>query len=538
MKKPLLPLIILSVISLLGFGQGTEVSIIPQPNKVVRLSGEFTLHEDVPIVLSDASLQPIVSYFNNRIKTATGFNLTVSSSDEIGAVISLSIDPTITQKEGYHLSVNENGIAIAANAPNGLFYGIQTLLQLLPTSIYSDELVPDERWTIPHVDISDAPRFGYRGVMLDVSRYFFTKAEVKQLIDLLALHKINMFHWHLTDDQGWRIEIKKYPKLTEVGSKRSETLVGHWLYNRPHRFDGIPHEGFYTQEDVKEIVAYAQDRFITIIPEIEMPGHSSAALAAYPELACNDGPFSVSTVWGVHQNLYCPTEKTFLFLEDVLNEVMALFPGTYIHVGGDEAVKKQWKQSQFCQDLIRENDLKDEQGLQSYFIKRIDRFLTSKGRKLIGWDEILDGGLSPNATVMSWRGIDGGIAAAKQGHDVVMTPTSHCYFDYYQSKKKRKEPLAIGGYVPLSKVYGFEPIPEALSEQEAKHILGAQGNIWAEYISTVSHMQYMALLRIAALSEVTWSTKEARNWEDFKARLNVQRERYDALKYNYSDHVK
>lgn len=433
MAKPLLLFIILCAKSLLGFSQNKEISIIPQPNKVVRLSGTFTLQKDVPIVLSVASLQPIAHYFNTKIKTATGFDLDVSSTVKTEKAIRFSINPEIAQKEGYRLAVNERGVAISASTPNGLFYGIQTLLQLLPTRIYADELVLDEKWTVPHVDISDAPRFGYRGVMLDVSRYFFTKAEVKQFIDLLAMHKINTFHWHLTDDQGWRIEIKKYPKLTEVGSKRKETLVGHLAYNRPPRFDGIPHQGYYTQEDVKEIVAYAQERFITIIPEIEMPGHSSAALAAYPELACNEGPFEVSTKWGVHQNLYCPYEKTFAFLEDVLTEVMALFPSTYIHVGGDDAVKKQWKQSQFCQDLIRENDLKDEHGLQSYFIKRIDHFLTSKGRKLIGWDEILDGGLSPNATVMSWRGVNGGIAAAKQGHDVVMTPTSHCYFDYYQT---------------------------------------------------------------------------------------------------------
>jgi hexosaminidase len=349
----------------------------------------------------------------------------------------------------------------------------------------------------------------------------------------LAMHKMNVFHWHLTEDQGWRIEITKYPRLTQVGSVRDETVEGKMTYNQPLKFDGKPHKGFYTQDQVREVVKYAEERYVTIIPEIEMPGHALAALAAYPELGCTGGPYGVAKIWGVIEDVYCPTEKTFKFIEDVLTEIIEIFPSKYIHIGGDECPKTSWKQSKFCQDLMKAQGLKDEHELQSYFIKRIDKFLTSKGKKLMGWDEILEGGLSPNATVMSWRGTQGGIDAAKQNHDVVMTPNSYVYIDYYQSHAAF-EPLAIGGFLPLEKVYSYEPTPTELKPDEAKHILGAQVNLWTEYVATPEQAEYMAFPRACALSEVTWTPAVNKNFGDFGRRLETHFKRFDVMKINYS----
>jgi hexosaminidase len=386
------------------------------------------------------------------------------------------------------------------------------------------------RWSIPAVEISDAPRFRYRGILLDVARYYFPPEFLFKLVDMLALYKFNVLQLHLTDDQGWRIEIKKYPRLTQVGAWRKESMIVR--DGEPYVGDGKPHGGFYTQEQLRDLVAYAAARHVTIVPEIEMPGHAGAALAAYPELSCTGGPFEVSTKWGVHEDIYCPSERTFAFLEDVLTEVMQVFPSEYIHVGGDEVPKTRWKASPIAQDVIRREGLKNEEELQSYFIKRIERFLHAHGRKLIGWDEILEGGIAPEATVMSWRGIQGGITAAQQGHDVIMSPTDYAYLDAYQGDPET-EPRAIGGYLPLDTVYAWEPVPNALTPAEASHILGGQGNLWTEHVPTWTHAEYMLFPRMLAMSEVLWSPKELRDWRSFLARVPAQLTRLDALGANY-----
>jgi hexosaminidase len=431
--------------------------------------------------------------------------------------------------EGYALSVTRDSVVVAGNDHAGLFYGLETLSQLLPAR--PSAAAPGQSPVrISAVTITDAPRFPWRGMHLDVGRHFFGPEFVKRYIDQLARYKMNRFHWHLTEDQGWRIEIERYPRLTEVAAWRRETMVGKNF--APYVGDGQRYGGFYTQDEIRDIVAYARERYVTIVPEVELPGHSTAALAAYPELACTDGPFEVATTWGIFEDIYCPKEETFTFLEGVLTEVMALFPGEYVHIGGDEAPKARWKASPLAQEIIRREGLADENALQSWFVQRIERFLSAHGRRLIGWDEILEGGLAPNATVMSWRGMQGGIEAARQGHDVVMTPTSHVYFDYLQGDSAQ-EPLGIGGFLPLEKVYGFEPVPAELSLDEARRILGAQGNLWTEYIPTESHAEYMANPRLLALSEVVWSPPEGRDFSDFARRLPWHLERMDAKGVHY-----
>ena len=425
-------------------------------------------------------------------------------------------DPT---GEGYRLTVDSGGVAILARTEAGAFHARQTLRQLTTT---------DGR--VPRVRIEDAPRFPWRGMHLDVGRHMYPVEFLKRYLDLMARYKFNTFHWHLTEDQGWRLEIKAYPRLTEVGSCRKETVVARNF--DPYIGDGVPYCGFYTQEQVREVVRYAAQRHITVVPEIEMPGHSVAALAAYPELGCGPGPYEVWTLWGVNPDIYCPSEKTFEFLENVLTEVMALFPSTFIHVGGDEAPKDAWKKSPLAQGIIRRERLRNEEQLQGWFMHRIDRFLTRHGRRMVGWDEILEGGLAPGATVMSWRGTEGGIAAARAGHDVVMTPTSHLYFDYYQGAR-RYEPLAGGGMVTLEQVYSYEPVPAVLTAAQAKHILGAQGNVWTEYMKDASHVEYMVLPRMLALAEVTWSPRQVRNWASFTARLPRELAALDSLGVNY-----
>ncbi|MDN5202642.1 glycoside hydrolase family 20 protein [Fulvivirgaceae bacterium BMA10] len=514
--------------------------IIPKPLKLEQAPGVFKINAKTRIEMShdNAELRSVAYYLNQMIGIPTGFDLNSSIAKGQGQPsnsILLKLDDQISNDEGYLLTVSSESIVISGKEPIGIFYGVQTLRQLLPVDIDNNSKVENVAWTIPNVHIEDEPRFVYRGMHLDVGRHFFPVSFIKKYIDMIAMHKMNTFHWHLTEDQGWRIEIKKYPKLTEIGAYRKETLVGHYN-DQPHKFDGKRYGGYYTQEEVKEIVQYAKERFVTIIPEIEMPGHSLAALAAYPELGCTEGPFEVATKWGIFADVYCPSEKTFEFLQDVLTEVIELFPGTYIHIGGDESPKERWKESQLCQDIIKKEGLKDEHELQSYFIKRIETFLQSKNRRLIGWDEILEGGLAPDATVMSWRGIEGGIAAAKEGHDVIMTPTSHCYFDYYQSNSPN-EPLAIGGFLPLEKVYGYEPIPEALTGEERSHVLGAQGNIWTEYMNSAHKVEYMAFPRAVALAEVVWSSKESRDYKDFVARLGSHLKRFDKLGVNFANHI-
>jgi len=507
-------------------------SVIPQPVQMEVGRGIFDLDADTRIVLTNPTneVQQLTESWARPIRATSGFNLQLvdTPSDAPSNTITLRLSRDASHPaEGYRLNVTSDVVTVEAKTPAGLFYGLQTLTQLLSGGHSSG-------WSVPVVQIVDAPRFAYRGMHLDVGRHFFPVAFVKKYIDLLAMYKMNKFHWHLTDDQGWRIEIKKYPKLTEIGAYRKETVVGKNFerFDRPYVGDGQPHGGFYTQDEVREVVAYARARYIDVIPEIEMPGHATAALAAYPELACTDGPFNVPTTWGIFEDVFCPKEETFQFLEDVLTEVIAVFPSQYIHIGGDEVLKVRWKESELAQEVITREGLADEDELQSYFIKRIESFLLAQGRRLIGWDEILEGGLAPDATVMSWRGMEGGIEAARQGHDVIMTPTSHTYFDYYQGDPVQ-EPLAIRGLTPLEKVYGFEPVPETLSAEDAAHILGAQGNVWTEYMATTDHVEYMVFPRMLALAEVVWSPQELRNWEDFVQRLPDHLRHLDALGVNY-----
>jgi len=514
-----------------------EYHLIPQPQSLTPKDGQFTINEKTVLVTVDVEEKAIAKlseWFRQKLKKGTGFELSSNHKAPGKNKIVLQLDNGITEKEGYTLSVNSDRIIARAKNPIGLFYALQTLRQLLPPQFESHQKEEGIAWVVPAVEITDAPRFRYRGMHLDVARHFFDVATVKQYIDQLAFHKLNYFHWHLTEDQGWRIEIKKYPKLTEIGGYRNGTLIGHYN-DQPQQFDGKRYGGFYTQEEIKEVVQYAADRFVTVVPEIELPGHAQAALAAYPELGCTGEPLEVWQKWGVSENVFCPTEETFEFLENVLEEVIALFPGKYIHIGGDECPKSRWKESAFCQKLMRKEGLKDEHELQSYFIRRIEKFINSKGRQIIGWDEILEGGLAPNATVMSWRGISGGIEAAKSGHDVIMTPTSHCYFDYYQSDHP-EEPLAIGGFLPLEKVYNYEPVPKELNEKESQHILGTQANLWTEYIPTPEKLQYMAFPRMCALAEVAWLEKEAKNFDDFTSRLIPHVARLKAMGVQSANH--
>jgi hexosaminidase len=527
------------------FSFSQEVNIIPQPAKVIINTGNFVISPRTSLVVVNENDKPTADFFNKYLLDNYGFELEIKKEETKNSITLKSFKTLDGLKgEGYNLTSDLNGVLIEGNSSQGTFYGIQTLIQLLPTNNRSNIL------KIASLMVIDEPRFAYRGAMLDVGRHFFSVSFVKKYIDYLALHKMNYFHWHLTEDQGWRIEIKKYPKLTEIGSKRNGSAIGKFPGTES---DNIPIEGFYTQEQVKDIVKYAAERFITVIPEIEMPGHSSAAIAAYPLLSCfpeeqtvmldhltpekskqelaNGKIKLVQDTWNVHNDVYAPTEYTFKFLEDVLDEVIALFPSKYIHIGGDECPKENWKRSAFCQKLIKDKELKDELGLQSYFIQRMEKYINSKGKTIIGWDEILEGGLAPNAIVMSWRGEEGGIAAAKQNHQVIMTPNSHVYLDHSQ-KRNEKEPT-IGGYSNLKKVYEYEPIPKELNEQQAKYVLGAQGNVWTEYMATPAKIEYMIFPRISALSEVLWSPKENKNWQSFKIKIESMKRKYAMWGANY-----
>ena len=501
-------------------GQLPPIAVVPQPASLTQQPGVFTLKRDTAIV-TDVDSQGAGQLLAQALSNATKFGLRARSGTSAPDrnTIVITTDRALTQlgEEGYQLDVTPDRIMIRSFGPAGAFYGTQTLRQLLPPQIFSQEQVSASvNWTIPCLKIEDMPRFFWRGLMIDSARRFVPKAELMKFIDVMALHKMNILQLHLTDDQGWRIEIKKYPKLTAIGSVRKETRVGH--ESKSKLFDGTPVSGFYTQGDIREIVTYAKARFVNIVPEIELPGHVQAAIASYPELGVTTDAIEVSTHWGVHTRLLNPSEATIQFFQDVLTEVIALFPSRYIHVGGDEVVKDEWKASPAVQSQMKSLSLKDEGELQNYFIRRMNEFLTQRGRRLVGWDEILQGGPSPGAVIMSWRGTEGGTAAAKSNHDVVMTPTAFTYFDYYQSQNPT-EPLAIGGFLPLDKVYGFEPVPSGLSAEEAKHILGAQGQLWTEYISNASHLEYMAFPRAAALAEVDWSQPDRKNFDDFRTRL-------------------
>jgi len=518
--------------------ESLKSAIIPQPQKVILGNSYFVFSSNTVIVYeNNETLKQQANLFSRNIEDAFGVKVGTfvidsenSKTDKI--IIRISEGKLNLGNEGYHLDISKKRIVIEANSVKGTYYGIQSLFQLLLLNADLQYSTTSEI-NIPTMEIADEPRFAYRGMHLDVGRHIFPPEFVKEYIDLLAYYKFNTFHWHLTEDQGWRIEIKKYPKLTEVGAWRKETLIGHGG-KTPYKYDGKPYGGYYTQDEIRDIVAYAALRQITIIPEIEMPGHSLAALAAYPELGCTGGPYEVATRWGVFQDIYCTNDTTFEFLENVLLEVMELFPSKYIHIGGDEAPKARWKECPTCQATMAREGLKDEHELQSYFIQRIEKFLNSHGRSIIGWDEILEGGLAPNATVMSWRGTDGGIAAAQQGHDAIMTPGSHCYFDHYQSKLST-EPLAIGGYLPLEKVYSYEPVPELLNDKDILRILGAQGNVWTEYMDTPEQVEYMILPRMAALSEVNWASEK--NWELFQKKIEKHFIIYEHFGYNYCDHL-
>lgn len=497
------------------------------PPAIVPLPQQITCGAETVITLTDEARITVPRGDKPARRAAELFaesaarelNLPLKVSEKAGGEIRLTVDPALG-REAYRLDVTPQGVDIRGGSPAGLFYGLQSLRQMIA------QYGP----TLPEVRIEDAPTFGYRGAMLDCCRHFFPVAEVKRFIDMLALHKINRFHWHLTDDQGWRIEIRRYPELTRVASQRAETVLG----NNSRAYDGTPYGGYYTQKEIREVVAYAAERFITVIPEIEMPGHASAALAAYPWLGCRGKDYKVQTSWGVFPEVFCAgRESTFEFLQNVLAEVIELFPSEYIHVGGDECPKESWEQCPDCQQRIRDEHLRNEHELQSYLILRMERWLNEHGRRLIGWDEILEGGISKSATIMSWRGATGGIAAARAGNQVIMTPNTHCYLDYYQTTQPAwSEPWGIGGYISVEKAYSLDPCDQ-LTDEQRRYILGVQGNIWTEYMASMAHVQHMALPRLAALAEVGWSY-EGRNIDDFHRRMEVMRRLYERCGFRYA----
>ncbi|ANI90135.1 beta-N-acetylhexosaminidase [Arachidicoccus ginsenosidimutans] len=516
-----------------AFAQG--IHIIPEPESVTPVQATFTLSANTNIIVSDKSkTEKTTTYLNDYLKKYYSFSLPDKSA-KINYV-AFRLAPNTDTVGSYTLDVTKDSIVITSGNEQGLFYGMQTLIQLLPTTVSST-------LQISGVIVKDAPRLAYRGMMLDCGRHFMPVDFVKKYIDYLALHKFNTFHWHLTEDQGWRIEIKKYPRLTKVGAWRNGTIIGH------HPGTGNDDErsgGFYTQKEIKDVVKYAADRYITIIPEIEMPGHSSAAIAAYPQLSCFpdssteiqakvwSGPRTgkqVQQSWGVYPDIYAPTEYTFKFVENVLDEVIKLFPSKYIHIGGDEAPKDYWNKSPYCQQLMKNLGLKNADELQSYFIQRVEKYLNSKGRQIIGWDEILEGGLAPNATIMSWRGEDGGIAAAQQHHNVIMSPGGWMYIDH--SQMKHEDSLTIGGYLPIQRVYSYNPFPAKLTSDEHKYIEGVQANVWTEYMSNPAKVEYMVFPRMAAVAEVGWTQLANKNYNDFKTRLQDEISRYKLWGVNY-----
>ena len=513
------------------WGQEAAAGLIPRPAKVVWASGTFTLDAATRIVAAGAA-RGEAQTLAEQLASVLGKRPEIVSSADAAVHLQLDAGRTDLGAEGYTLDVTPQRVEIRAAAGVGLFYGCQTLRQLLPATAWQAKPEGSARWAIPCTSISDGPRFAWRGLLLDPARHFMPLEYVKKLIDVMALHKLNTLQLHLTDDQGWRVEIKKYPRLTSVGAWRSETLVGHYR-EKPWRFDGQRHGGFYSQEELRQLVAFAQRRHVTIVPEIEMPGHAGAALAAYPELSCfPDQPRQVYTRWGINPDIFNPSDRTVAFLQDVLDEVMAVFPSKFIHIGGDEAIKDYWKKCPAVQERIRRLGLKNEEELQGWFVRQMDGFLTRRGRRLIGWDEILQGGLAPGAAVMSWRGVKGGIAAAAAGHDVVMAPSAHTYLDYYQGPPDR-EPLAIGGLLPLEKVHAFEPTPSELPPGQQKHILGASAQVWTEYIPTPQRADYMIWPRAAAFAEVVWSPAAGRDYADFLRRVTTACQRLDGLGVAY-----
>lgn len=519
---------------------GTQVDVIPQPASVEVYNGtfnaagaSFTVDETFGTLAAEA-----VARFEGNLVSASE-----KDSGTSGTKFIVRMNPALGE-EAYTLEVSAKKAVIEASALNGVLYAIETVKQMLPVEIYTGAAAAGASWTLPCMKIEDQPRFGYRGMHLDVSRHFFDMNEVKKYLDIMAINKLNVFHWHLTDDQGWRIEIKKYPQLTEVGAVRSKTIIGHARNSR--KYDNTPYgEGcYFTQEQAREIIDYAAARGIEVIPEIDLPGHMLAALATFPELGCTGGPYEVWGRWGIADDVLCVgKESTMKFLEDVLSEIADLFPSEYVHIGGDECPKVRWESCPVCQAKIKELGLKDddkhtaEQYLQTYVTARMEKFLATKGKKIIGWDEILEGELAPNATIMSWRGVEGGQQAVKLGHDAIMVPTDYFYFDYYQSKDVANEPAGIGGYVPVELVYSFEPFTEDMTEEERAHILGIQANMWTEYIASNEHLEYMLLPRMAALSEVQWCEPSNKDYARFLADMNHMAKIYDILGYNYAKHI-
>ncbi len=537
MKKIAPFIIIILLVKILEVAAQNTCQVIPQPLSLVEKTGEFSVNTQTSLHISVNAgdvdglsvFRRTAGFLSDRFKTAAGFDLKIST-EPVSAMKNVILFKQVEglEKEAYRLTVNPDHIVVECSAPNGAFYAIQTIFQLLPPDIYSTSKLT-RKWTIPCVAIEDKPRFSYRGLHLDVCLHFFPVEYIKRYLDLMAVHKLNVFHWHLTEDQGWRIEIKRYPELTQKGSVRKETVIGTL---KSGFYDGTPHGGFYTQEEIREIVRYAAERFITVIPEIEMPGHALAAITCFPELSCGlEEKYELATRWGVFRQVYCPKPGTFEFLENVLEEVMDLFPSEYIHIGGDECPKASWKKCPHCQDLIFTLGLKDEFELQSFFIQRMEKFINSRGRKIIGWDEILQGGLAPNATVMSWLGEEGGIKSAQQHHDVVMCPHQQYYLDYYQADPKT-EKLAMGHLVPLRQVYQYNPVPDTLTVEQQKYIIGVQGCVWTEYMATPERVEYMAFPRATAISESGWTIAENKDWHDYTQRLEKHFQRLDKLDVN------
>jgi len=517
------------------FGSFSQtLSLVPFPSEMKQGVGSFTLTSDVKIVLKNDSteIRKICDSFLDLINPSTGLNIGYASSSASPIVVELN--PEIAHQEGYYLKVTPKDITIQAQTPAGIFYAFQTLRQLLPPVIESRTMV-NRKWTIPAIEINDAPRFSFRGMMLDVARHFFPVSDVKRYIDLMAMHKFNYLHLHLADDQGWRIEIPAYYRLQTVSAWRGETLVGH-LNDEPRQYDGVRYGGYYTQAELRELVQYAADRYITIVPGIEMPGHVTALLAAYPELACLESKFEVARDWGVFSNLLCPREDSFLFLERILIEVMNIFPGKYIHIGGSECLKEQWQKSEFCRNTKIQNGLYTDDQLQTWFMRRLAEFVQSHGRQVIGWDEMLDGGDITDATVMSWRSEQEGIAAAQKGNNVIMTPQRHCNFDTYQWRIRNEEPLAQGGYLPLSTVYMYNPVPKELDDDQKQYIIGAQGNLWTEYIPDRRQAEYMTYPRACALAEVVWTPAERKSYPHFLNRLREHSKRLEIMNVNFARH--
>ena len=496
-------------------------NLIPTPSEQIIKSGYMTI-EDSPEIISDFELNSAATLFKDAVK-----KLELSHDKQIKNRIKFSLNKKLNNEE-YILKINSDKITIEASTETGAIYGFQSLNQLMNLNLNSGVI------KLQNQVIKDSPRFKYRGMHLDVGRHMYPVDFIKKYIDGLAMLKFNNFHWHLTEDQGWRIEIEKYPELNNVGSFRDSTLIGHYT-DKPWQFDKTRYGGFYTKKEIKEVVRYAEERGINVIPEIEMPGHSQAAVSSYPEFGCTGEQVGVAPLWGVFKEIYCSKNETFNFLEDIIDEVVELFPGKYIHIGGDEAPKTNWKACGNCQDVIKREGLKDEHELQSYFITRMEKYINSKGKQIIGWDEILEGGLAPNATVMSWRGISGGLEAAKMNHEVIMTPNATCYLDHYQAKETANEPLAIGGFTPIEEIYNYEPIPNELDESLHKYIIGAQGNVWTEYMKTSDHVEYMVFPRILALSEVVWA-KNKPSFEEFEKKVINVYPMLDKMNINYSKH--